>query len=109
METKNIEGNCLVDPTAEIGAECKIGPNVVIGPKCKIGAGCRLKNCAIFYGTEIGNGCLISNSIISWKCNVGGWARIEDMTSIAEDVKISPEVRLSKCMVLSHKNITTNH
>lgn len=82
---------------------------MVIGPNCKIDAGCRIRNCAIFEGTEIGRGCLIVNSIISWHCKVGGWARIEDMTAIAEDVKISEEVRLTHCMVLSHKNITSNH
>lgn len=45
------EGNCLIDPTAIIGAGCKIGPNVVIGANCKIGTGCKLQNCAVFQNT----------------------------------------------------------
>ncbi len=55
----------------------------MIGPNCKIGAGCKLKNCSIFYETEVGKGCLITNSIVSWKCKIGGWARVEDMTAVA--------------------------
>ena len=34
-----IEGNVLIDPSAEIGAGCKVGPNVCIGKDCVLGAG----------------------------------------------------------------------
>ena len=76
VKSEGSDGNCLIDPSAKIGPDCKIGPNVVIGPNCKISSGCRLRNCAIFEGTEVGKGCLIVNSIVSWHCKVGGWARI---------------------------------
>ena len=109
IQAEGCEGGCLIDPSAQIGAECKIGPNVVIGANCKIGAGSRLKNCSIFYGTEVGKGCLISNSIVSWRCKIGGWVRIENMSAIAEDVVISEEVKLNQCKVMSHKNVSTSH
>ena len=36
---------------------------------------------------------------------MGAWVRVEGLTAIAEDVKIKEEVRLSKCMILSHKAV----
>ena len=55
--------------------------------------------------TNIGKGCYIADSIISWKCNMGAWVRVESLSIIAEDVKVKEEVRISKCMILSHKAV----
>lgn len=99
------EGNCLIDPSAKIGDNCKIGPNVVIGANCQIDSGTCLKDCSIFHDSKIGKGCYIENSVISWGCSVGDWVRIEGLSAVAEDVKIKEGIRLTRCMVLSHKNI----
>ena len=58
--------------------------------------------------TKIGKGCSIDNSIISWGCSVGNWVRIEGLTSIAEDVKVKDEVRVTECKILSHKSVSEN-
>ena len=102
------EGNCLIDPSVKIGENSKIGPNVVIGANCTIGPGTYLKDCCIFRNSKIGKGCYIENSVVSWSCSVGDWVRIEGLSAIAEDVKIKEGVRLTRCMVLSHKNINEN-
>ncbi len=80
----------------------------MIGPKCKIGKGCRLKNCTLIGETQIGDGTFIENSIISWKCKIGNWARIEGLSVLAEEVTVKDEVRITECMVLSHKGINEN-
>jgi mannose-1-phosphate guanylyltransferase len=56
----------------------------------------------------VGESAYIDNSIISWKCKVGKWVRIEGLTCLAEEVEVRDELRLSECMVLSHKAITAS-
>ena len=44
-----INGNVLIDPSAQIGRNCVIGPNA-IGPNCVIGEGVRITRSAVFEG-----------------------------------------------------------
>lgn len=104
----NTEGNVLVHSSSKIEAGCKIGPNVVVGPNCHVQTGCRISNCAIIGRTKVGQNSFLNNSIISWKCKIGNWVRVEGLTCIAEEVEIKDEVRVTECMILSHKAVAAN-
>ena len=101
-------GNIFIHESSTIGADCKLGPNVAVGPNCKIGKGVRLSNCSIIADTTVGDFSYINNTIISWGCSVGDNVRIEGLTAIAEDCEVSNEVRISECMICSHKNVREN-
>lgn len=81
---------------------------MAIGPGCKIGKGVRLSNCSIIADTTVGDYSFVSDTIISWGCAVGKNVRIEGLTAIAEDCEIRDDVRVSECMVCSHKNVGAN-
>jgi mannose-1-phosphate guanylyltransferase len=55
----------------------------------------------------VGQSSWIQNAIISWKCKIGSWVRIEGLSCLAELVEVKDEVRLSECMVLSHRAVAT--
>jgi mannose-1-phosphate guanylyltransferase len=101
-------GHIFIHESSEIGPDCKIGPNVSVGPFCKIGKGVRLANCSIIADTSIGDYTYISDTIISWGCTIGSNVRIEGLTAIAEDCEVKNEVRISECMICSHKNVGSN-
>ena len=56
----------------------------------------------------MGDYTFINNTIISWGCSIGNNVRIEGLTAIAEDCEIKDDVRISECMICSHKNISSN-
>lgn len=101
-------GNVFIHESAKVGPDCKIGPNVAIGAGCKVGKGVRLANCSIIADTTVGDFTFISDSIISWGCQIGSNVRIEGLTAIAEDCEVKDEVRISECMICSHKNVSGN-
>ena len=101
-------GNVFVHESSIVGSDCKLGPNVAIGPGCKIGNGVRLANCSIIADTNVGDYSYISDTIISWGCAIGKNVRIEGLTAIAEDCEVRDDVRVTECMICSHKNISTN-
>jgi mannose-1-phosphate guanylyltransferase len=105
-EQKN--GNIFVHESSTVGPDCKLGPNVAIGPNCKIGRGVRLANCSIIANTTVGDNTFIRDTIISWNCSIGSNVRIEGLTAIAEDCEVRDEVRITECMVCSHKNVSAN-
>ncbi len=78
---------------------------MVIGKGCKIGKGCRLKDCTLIGNTIIGDGVYLEATIVSYRCKIGNWARVEGLTVLAEDVVVKEDVRVTECMVLSHKSI----
>eukprot|EP00252_Welwitschia_mirabilis_P024888 TRINITY_DN7580_c0_g1_i1.p1 TRINITY_DN7580_c0_g1~~TRINITY_DN7580_c0_g1_i1.p1 ORF type:complete len:362 (+),score=45.27 TRINITY_DN7580_c0_g1_i1:179-1264(+) len=104
----HIIGNVIVDERATIGEGCLIGPDVAIGPGCVIEAGVRLSHCTVMRGVRIKKYACVTGSIIGWHSTVGQWARVENMTVLAEDVHLCDEVYSNGAVVLPHKEIKTN-
>lgn len=100
-----IVGNVLVHPTATIGSGCKIGPDVVLGPNVVVGDGCRLQRCTMFEDSKIGGHAWVDKAIIGWRCNVGSWVRMENVTVLGDDVVVNDELYLNGAKVLPHKGI----
>lgn len=105
---QSIIGNVIVDETAKVGEGCLIGPDVSIGQGCIIEAGVRLSRCTIMRGVRVKKHACISGSIIGWHCTIGQWARIENMTVLGEDVRVSDEIFSNGGVVLPHKEIKTS-
>jgi len=100
-----IVGNVLMDPTAKIGAECRIGPNVSIGPGVVIEDGVCIKRSTIMKDTVIKSHTWMDSSIIGWKCTIGNWVRIENVSVLGEDVIVKDELYINEAVVLPHKVI----
>ncbi|CAF0740699.1 unnamed protein product [Adineta steineri] len=99
-------GNVLVDPTARIGEQCHIGPNVVIGPGVTIQNGVCLKNCTILADSLVKNHSWIVNCIIGWRCNIGQWVRMENISVLGLDVSVQDELFINGGVILPHKAIS---
>jgi len=95
----------LLDPTCTIGENCVIGPNVAIGPDCRVEKGVRVQRSAILRGTHIKSHSWIHSSIIGWKCTVGRWVRIDNVTVMGEDVCVRDELYINGGRILPHKEI----
>jgi mannose-1-phosphate guanylyltransferase len=96
----------LIDPSVKIGKGCVIGPNVTIGPNCVIEDGVRLRNTVILEGTTVGANSWIHQSIIGWKCNIGKWVRIQNVSVLGQDVAVADELYVNGGVVLPHKSIS---
>lgn len=103
-----INGNVLIDPTAQIGRNCIIGPNVTIGPNCVIGEGVRITRSAVFEGAKIKSHTWINNSIIGWRAAVGSWVRMEGTSVLGDDVQVRDELYVNGAIVLPNKSISHN-
>ncbi|CAL4061690.1 unnamed protein product [Meganyctiphanes norvegica] len=103
-----IVGAVLVDPSAKIGKNCRIGPNVTIGPDVVIEDGACIKRCTILKGATIKSHTWLENCIIGWKCQVGQWVRMENVSVLGEDVIVKDELYVNGGMVLPHKSIGTS-
>ena len=103
-----INGNVLIDPSAQIGRNCVIGPNVTIGPNCVIGEGVRITRSAVFDGAKIKSHTWINNSIIGWRASVGSWVRMEGTSVLGDDVQVRDEIYVNGAMVLPNKSISHN-
>lgn len=101
-------GPNLVDESAEIGEGSQIGPNVTIGPGCKIGAGVRLRNAVIMDGAKIGDYSLVIDSIVGWRCTVGRWVRMQNISVLGEDVQVADELYINGGKVLPHKGLSAS-
>jgi mannose-1-phosphate guanylyltransferase len=104
-EDYSIVGNVLIHPTAKIGKECRIGPNVVIGPNCVIEDGSCIKRSTILSETAIQSHCWLQSSIVGWKCSIGKWVRMENVTVTGEDVVVKDELYINGGYILPHKSI----
>lgn len=100
-----IVGNVMVHPTATIGSNCRIGPNVVIGPDVVIEDGVCLKRCTVLSGASIKSHSWIQSSIIGWKCRIGQWVRMENVSVLGEDVEVKDELYINGGRILPHKSI----
>lgn len=72
-----IEGNVIIDKTADVHPTAKIGPNVCIAAGVTVGAGARISHSIILEGVTIKEHACVLFSILGWNSIVGQWARIE--------------------------------
>ena len=105
---EGIVGNVLMDPSAKIGKGCRIGPNVSIGPGVVIEDGVCIKRCTIMKDTTVKSHSWIENSIVGWRCSVGQWVRIENVSVLGEDVIVKDELYINEAIVLPHKVIAAS-
>lgn len=103
-----IVGDVIVDPTAKIGSNCRIGPNVTIGPGVVIEDGVCIRRCTILEGAKISSHSWLESCIIGWRCNVGRWVRMENVSVLGEDVIVKDEVYVNGGKVLPHKSIASS-
>ncbi|KAF0287799.1 Mannose-1-phosphate guanyltransferase beta [Amphibalanus amphitrite] len=103
-----VASGVMVDPTARIGKNCKIGPNVTIGPDVIIEDGVRIKRATVMRGAHIKSHSWIENSIVGWRCVVGRWVRMENVTVLGEDVIVQDEIYVNGGIVLPHKSIAAS-
>lgn len=101
----SLDGNVLVDPTAQIGIGCKLGPDVVLGPGCVVEDGVRLSRCILLDGVRVCSHAVVMDSILGWRSTVGSWARVEGVSVLGEDVHIDPELCINGALILPHKTI----
>jgi len=104
-QSHSVSGAVVIHDTAQIAKSSLLGPNVVIGPNCQIGQNVRLKNCVVFAGTTISDGCYVEGSIVGWNCKLGRWARLQNLCILGEGVEVKAEVALNGVTVCPHKSI----
>ncbi|KAA3673863.1 mannose-1-phosphate guanylyltransferase [Paragonimus westermani] len=102
----HIQGHVLIDPSATISPSCVLGPSVVVGPDCVIEDGVRIRNSTLLQGSIVRAHSWISNCIIGWRCIVGQWVRMENVSVLGEDVMVSDELFVNGARVLPHKSIS---
>lgn len=100
-----IVGDVIVDQSAKIGNNCRIGPNVTVGPNVIIEDGVCVKRSTILEGARISSHSWLDSCIVGWKCHVGRWVRMENVTVLGEDVIVKDELYLNGVKVLPHKSI----
>jgi len=105
LKGKNIQGNVLSDPTAQIHEDAIVGPNVVIGPGVKIEAGARISNSVLFEKSSVDKYSCIEGGLIGWGAKIGKWVRIDRLTLLGEDVIVSNEVYLDGAIVLPNVGV----
>ncbi|KAH8861801.1 Mannose-1-phosphate guanyltransferase beta [Schistosoma japonicum] len=101
----NIHGNVLIHPTASVSPTCVLGPSVVIGPECIVEDGVRIRNSTLLQGSIVRSHSWLETCIIGWRCTVGQWVRMENVTVLGEDVIVSDELFVNGARVLPHKSI----
>lgn len=102
----SIVGNVLMDPSARIGEGCRIGPNVSLGPGVVVEDGVCIKRSTIMRDTTVQSHSWVDSAIIGWRCRVGKWARVENVTVLGEDVIVKDELYMNGAKVLPHKTIS---
>ncbi|KAK2187754.1 hypothetical protein NP493_155g01002 [Ridgeia piscesae] len=100
-----VVGNALVHPSVKIGENCRLGPNVTIGPDVVIEDGVCIKRSTILSKTVIKSHSWLDSCIIGWRCNVGKWTRMENVTVLGEDVVVKDELYINGGRILPHKEI----
>ncbi|BFZ09102.1 hypothetical protein BsWGS_12141 [Bradybaena similaris] len=101
----DIVGNVLIDPSAKIGNNCRIGPNVTIGPNVVIEDGVCIKRCTVLREAHIKSHSWLESCIIGWRCVVGNWVRMENVSVLGEDVIVKDELYINGGRILPHKSI----
>ncbi|KAK9451741.1 nucleotide-diphospho-sugar transferase [Limtongia smithiae] len=119
----------FIDPTASVDPTAKLGPNVSIGPRARVGPGARIKEAILLEDTEVKHDACVLYSILARGVKVGAWARVEgspitpaqhstvvlkngvrvqSVAILASGVSVKDEVRIENCVVLPHKDITSD-
>lgn len=101
----DIVGNVLIDASAKLGNNCKIGPNVTIGPDVVIEDGVCIKRCTVLKGAHIKSHSWLESCIIGWRCVIGNWVRMENVSVLGEDVIVKDELYINGGRILPHKSI----
>ncbi|RNA02182.1 mannose-1-phosphate guanyltransferase beta, partial [Brachionus plicatilis] len=101
----SVVGNVMIDPSAKIGKECRIGPNVIIGPNVVVQDGVCIKRSTILGDSTIKSHSWVQSSIVGWRCNVGKWVRMENVSVLGEDVVVKDELYVNGGYILPHKSI----
>jgi mannose-1-phosphate guanylyltransferase len=124
-----IEGNVVIDSSAQVHPSAKLGPNVCIAAGVTIGPGVRVAHSIILEGVTIKDHACVLFSIIGWNSIVGQWARVEgqppngspmrdssgetllvrDVTIFGVSVVTNPELIIRNCIVLPHKTLTKSY
>lgn len=123
-----IEGNVIIDVSADVHPTAKIGPNVCIAAGARVGAGARVAHSIILEGVTINEHACVLFSILGWNSIIGQWARIEgqppnsktassssdttltrDLTVFGVSVVASPEICVRNCIVLPHKQLSHSY
>ena len=80
-------GDCFVDPTADLADDVRVGPYAVIGPRTKIGAGTIIgPGCVIGQDCEIGENCLFhANTVLGHEVKIGNRVLIHPGAVIGAD------------------------
>jgi mannose-1-phosphate guanylyltransferase len=65
---------------------------VVIGPNCVIEDGVCIKRSTILANSLIKSHSWVQSSIVGWKCTIGKWVRMENVTVTGEDVIVNDEI-----------------
>lgn len=104
----HIVGPVLIHPSAQIGKDCVLGPYVSIGPNVVVEDGVRLKRTSLFPGVRVMRNAWIDSCIIGWDSTVGRWVRMEGVSVLGRDVRISDEKFINGAMILDHKSISDN-
>ena len=99
----------MIHPSAKVDETAVIGPNVSIGENCVVEAGARIKDTCVFPGTLIKAHSYISHSIIGRDSEVGSWTRVEQLSVIADEVKIKDELFINGAKILPHKGIDKSY
>uniref|UniRef100_G3TAR6 Mannose-1-phosphate guanylyltransferase catalytic subunit beta n=1 Tax=Loxodonta africana TaxID=9785 RepID=G3TAR6_LOXAF len=98
-------GPKLDDPSARIGQNCSIGPNVSLGPGVVVEDGVCIRRCTVLRDAHIRSHSWLESCIVGWRCRVGQWVRMENVTVLGEDVIVNDELYLNGASVLPHKSI----
>ena len=103
-----IIGPVLVDPSAKVAPTAVLGPNVCIGAGCVINEGARIANSTILDNAVIGAHAYVHTSIVGWKCNIGRWVRMENLSVLGQEVRVSDELYVNGAKVLPFKDLTAS-
>ncbi|XP_032017444.1 mannose-1-phosphate guanyltransferase beta isoform X3 [Hylobates moloch] len=95
----------IQDPSARIGQNCSIGPNVSLGPGVVVEDGVCIRRCTVLRDARIRSHSWLESCIVGWRCCVGQWVRMENVTVLGEDVIVNDELYLNGASVLPHKSI----
>nr|KAF6474227.1 GDP-mannose pyrophosphorylase B [Rousettus aegyptiacus] len=95
----------IQDPSARIGQNCSIGPNVSLGPGVVVEDGVCIRRCTVLRDAHISSHSWLESCIVGWRCRVGQWVRMENVTVLGEDVIVNDELYLNGASVLPHKSI----
>lgn len=101
-----------IHPTAKIESGARLGPNVSIGAGVTVGHGARLRDCILLEEVSVKDHAVIRSSIVGWGSSIGHWARVQGSDEkpciFGAGVTAEPEIIVSGCTVLPHKNLSSS-